>query len=83
MREEFEASGAVCARSLQPCPTLSDPMDCRTPGSSVLGIFQVRILKWVAIFFSRDLPNPEIKPFSPTLQADSLLLTHQGRPLEP
>ena len=33
-------------------PTLSDPMDCSLPGSSVHGIFQARILEWVAISFS-------------------------------
>ena len=36
----------------QSCPTLCDPMDCSLPGSSVLGIFQARILKWGAIAFS-------------------------------
>ena len=36
----------------QSCPTLSDPMDCRLPGSSVHGIFQARVLEWVAIAFS-------------------------------
>ena len=34
-------------------PTLCDPMDCSLPGSSVQGIFQARILEWVAISFSR------------------------------
>ena len=34
------------------CPTLSNPMDCRLPGSSVLGIFQARVLEWGAIAFS-------------------------------
>ena len=34
------------------CPTLRDPMDCSPPGSSVRGIFQARVLKWVAISFS-------------------------------
>ena len=33
----------------QSCPTLSDPMDCSAPGSSVHGIFQARVLEWVAI----------------------------------
>ena len=41
------------AESLQSCPTLCDPMDCGPPGSSVHGILQARILKWVAISFSR------------------------------
>ena len=33
----------------QSCPTLSDSMDCSLPGSSVHGIFQARVLEWVAI----------------------------------
>ena len=36
----------------QACPTLSDPMDCSPPGSSVHGIFQARVLEWGAIAFS-------------------------------
>ena len=36
----------------QSCPTLSNPMDCSPPGSSVLGIFQARVLEWGAIAFS-------------------------------
>ena len=36
----------------QSCLILSDPMDCSLPGSSIHGIFQARILKWVAIAFS-------------------------------
>ena len=35
------------------CPTLCDPMDCSLPGSTVHGIFQARVLEWVAISFSR------------------------------
>ena len=38
------------------CLTLCDPMDCSPPGSSVLGIFQARILEWVAISSSRGSP---------------------------
>ena len=37
----------------QSCPTLSDPKDCSLSGSSVRGIFQARVLEWVAIAFSR------------------------------
>ena len=37
---------------VQLCPTLSDPMDCSLPGSSIHGIFQARVLEWVAIAFS-------------------------------
>ena len=36
-------------------PTLCDPMDCRLPGSSVHGIFQARVLEWVAIAFSETI----------------------------
>ena len=36
----------------QLCPTLSDPMDYSLPGSSAHGIFQARVLEWVAIAFS-------------------------------
>ena len=36
----------------QSCPALSDPMDCGLPGSSAHGIFQARVLEWVAIAFS-------------------------------
>ena len=36
----------------QSCPTLCDPMDCSLPGSSAHGIFQARVLEWVAIAFS-------------------------------
>ena len=43
----------VKVKDAQWCLTLCDPMDCRLPGSSVHGIFQARILEWVAISFSR------------------------------
>ena len=39
----------------QSCPTLSDPMDCSLPGSSVHGILQARVLEWVANAFSKTL----------------------------
>ena len=48
----------------QSCLTLCDPLDCSLPGSTIHGIFQARVLEWVAISFSRDLPDPEIKPRS-------------------
>ena len=38
----------------QSCPTLSDPMDCSLPGSSVHRIFQARVLEWGAIAFSTE-----------------------------
>ena len=42
-------------------------MDDSLPGSSVHGIFQARILEWVAIPSPGDLPDPEIEPGSPAL----------------
>ena len=40
------------------CPTLSNPMDCSLPGSSIHGIFQARVLEWVAIAFSVEFIRP-------------------------
>ena len=42
----------------QLCPTLSDPMDCSLPGSSGHGIFQARVLEWIAIAFSAMQETP-------------------------
>ena len=42
----------------QSCPTLSNPMDCSLPGSSVHGIFQARALEWDAIAFSQGYMTP-------------------------
>ena len=42
----------------QSCPTLCDPVDCSLQGSSVHGIFQARVLEWVAISFSRGSSRP-------------------------
>ena len=43
----------------QLCPTLCDPLDCSPAGSSVHGIFQARILEWVATSYSRGYSQPE------------------------
>ena len=59
-------SACVCPQS---CLTVCDHMDCSPPGSSVCGIFQARILEWIAIFFSRDLPDTGIKLASPVAPA--------------
>ena len=40
---------------VQSCLTLSDPMDCSPPGSSIHGIFQARVLEWGAIAFSEEV----------------------------
>ena len=42
----------------QSCPTLCHPMDCSLSGSSVHGIFQTRVLEWIAISFSRGSSRP-------------------------
>ena len=71
-----------CAKSLQSCLTLCNPMDCSPPGSSVHEILQARILEWVVISFSGDLPDPEMEPASLVFlhwQANSLPLSHQRR----
>ena len=64
--------------------TLCNPMDCRPPGSSVHRIFQARILEWVAISFSSDLPDPGIEPMSlvsPTLAGRFFTTGPPGKPL--
>ena len=56
-------------------------MDCGSPGSSVHGILQARILEQVAFPSPGDLPNPGIEPRSPALQADSLPYEPPGKHL--
>ena len=52
----------------QSCPTLSDPMDCSPPASSVYGIFQARILEWGTNAFSSNYTHTE------TLDQDYFIL---------
>ena len=63
----LEISVLCCAKLLQSCLTLCDPMDCSPPGSSVHGVSQARILKRVTISYSRDLPYAEMEAMSPAL----------------
>ena len=68
----------MCSQSY---PTLCNPMDCSPPGSSVQGILQARILEWVAMPSSRDLPNTGIERaslVSPVL-AGGFFTTSRGR----
>ena len=51
----------VCAQS---CLTLCNPNDCSPSGSSVHGIFQARILEWLAILYSRESSDSGMKPAS-------------------
>ena len=71
------------AKSLQSRPTLCDLMDCSPPGFSVHGIFQARILEWVALPSSRGSSLPGIEPasfMSPALAGGSLPQCHLGSP---
>ena len=52
MMNSAAAAAAAAAKSLQSCLTLCDPRDGSSPGSSVHGIFQARVLEWGAIAFS-------------------------------
>ena len=63
-------------------PTLYDFMDCSPPGSSVHGNFQARILEWVAISYSRDLPDPGIEAMSPPLAGRFFTTELPGKPPE-
>ena len=49
------SSHPAAAKSLQPCPTLCDPIDGSPPGSPIPKILQARTLEWVAISFSNGL----------------------------
>ena len=64
-----------------PYYTLSNPMVCSLPGSSVQEILQAKILEWVAVPSPLDLPDAGIEPGSPALQADSLPSEPPGLPL--
>ena len=67
----------------QSCPTLSDPMDCSPPGSSIHGNFQARVLEWGAIAFSEaslsitnvwSLPKPMC--IESVMPSNHLILCH-------
>ena len=67
----------------QSCPTLCDPVDCSPPCSSVHGIFQARVLEWVAIFFSRGSSLPRDRTQVSRIVSKMLYrLSHQGSPKE-
>ena len=73
--------GYMLCSVTQSCPALCNAVDCSPPVSSVPGIFQVRILKWVAISSPGDLLDPRIKPVSlasSELEGKFLPLCHMG-----
>ena len=59
----------------QLCLTLSDPMDCSLPGSSVHGIFQARVLEWGAIAFSNEMSSVDK---SIEIETESILVVAYG-----
>ena len=78
LREESHTCGQIddvdwlcvlCAKSLQSCPCLCDPMGYSLPGSSVHGILQARILEYLAMPSSRGSSEPGTEPMSLTSSA--------------
>ena len=75
MNNEFKIYMIYFISDLMPCinsvaqssPTVSDPMNCSLPGSSVHGIFQARVLEWGAIAFSIYTPTRLLYPPSNVL----------------
>ena len=67
-----------CARSLQPCTSLCNPMGCSPPGYSAHGTLLVRILEWVAMPSARGSSWPRTEPASLTSPAlaGRLFTTH-------
>ena len=70
---------AAAAKSLQLCLTLCNPINGSQTGSPVPGILQARILEWVVMPSSRDLPNPGTESKSFPLQEDALLSEPLGK----
>ena len=70
----------VCVVVAESCLTLCDPMDCSSPGSSVHGILQARILEWVASPFSKRSSRPRDQTQVSCCRQIVYHLSHQGRP---
>ena len=77
---KFSISLCVCVSQSLSCVRLFVTLwtVCSPPGSSVRGILQARMLEWIPIPFSGDLPDPGIEPWSSASQADSLPFELQG-----
>ena len=64
-------------------PTLCDPMDCSLSGFSVHGIFQARVLEWIAISFSRGSSRPRNRTWVSHITGRRFYhLSRQGGPLK-
>ena len=59
---------------MRSCVQLCDPMDCSPPGSSVHGIFQARILEWVAVFYSRGSSWPKDRTHVSCISCTGIML---------
>ena len=83
-KQILSISLTCCAKLLQSCQTLYDPMDCSLPGSSVHGDSPGKILQWVAMPPPRDLPHPGMEsksPMSPALAGGFFIpLAPPGKP---
>ena len=69
----------MCARLLQSCLILCNPMDYSPPGLSVYGILQKRILEWVAMSSSRESFRPRDQTHVSYVIDDALHLHHQKK----
>ena len=69
--------------AVQSCPTVCNPMDCSTPGFSFHGISREEQWSGLPLPSPRDFPEPEIKPRSLALEADSLPSELPGKPYKP
>ena len=63
----------------QSCPTLSDPMDCSPPGSSVHGIFQARVLEWVPLPYPGFVGDMQSVPVGNQLNTCLLLCSRSDQ----
>ena len=70
-----------CCWVSKSCLTLCNPMDCSLPGSSLHGISQARILKWVAVSSPRNLFDPGMEPASPVLSGRFFITEPSRKPL--
>ena len=76
---EYAANRESESEIAQSCPTLGDPMDCSLRGSSIHGIFQARVLEWVAISFSRGSSRPRDRTWVSHIASRWFYhLSHQG-----
>jgi len=57
------------------------PLDCSPPGSSVHGIFQVKILEWLPFPSPGDLPDPGIESMSPAVAGGFFITEPFGKPI--